>query len=299
MVLSVNRKTSRLAVLGELGRHPMLIKALSQCINYKMSLISPAKPASLITSAVTEMQTMASAGVDCWLTRVNKIQSLLDIPNIIRRKNGSGKKITSMLKSKFEIYWLDRINETKTGNDQLDHNKLRTYRSYKASFDREPYLDLVRNRNQRLNLSRLRTGSHNLGVERGRWTRPVTPLDQRVCIYCLPESCTPPASTTPTCRTPSCTPLTCTSPTCPPPQSPTPQVDTEQHFLINCKRFSSERNVTYLEMSKLVPNFMNLSEDNKFKTLLCPTTPQSAKITSKFIKLMFQLRENIDKNNIN
>ena len=77
MTLSVNRKTSRLAVLGDLGRYPLFIKSLSQCINYKMSLLGPGPRSSLLTDTVREMQTMHSAGVDCWLTRVNKISLYL------------------------------------------------------------------------------------------------------------------------------------------------------------------------------------------------------------------------------
>merc|ERR1711947_31077 len=99
--------------------------------------------------------------------------------------------------------WLECVNYKKCENsDQLDHNKLRTYKTYKSSFTREPYLDLVRNRNQRSALTRLRTGSHVLGVERGRWTRPVTPLEQRTCSYCTQPSkrtdpSLPPWSTSP------------------------------------------------------------------------------------------------------
>ena len=206
MTLSVNRKTSRLAVLGELGRYPLYIKALSQCINYKMSLLSHNKPSGLVTCAVREMQTMASSGVDCWLARVNKVQSLLDISDRLHFKKGSGKVTTSKLKSQFDRHWLDSLNMTKTKTNQdpsdpSDHNKLRTYRTYKSSFTREPYIDLVRNRNQKSSLVRLRTGSHFLGVERGRWTRPVTPLAQRTCAYCLPPytstPCSPPDTSTP------------------------------------------------------------------------------------------------------
>ena len=40
MQLSVHKKTSRLAVLGELGRYPLFIKTLSHCLNYKLSLLN-------------------------------------------------------------------------------------------------------------------------------------------------------------------------------------------------------------------------------------------------------------------
>ena len=68
--LSVNNKTSRLAVLGELGRYPLFIKALSQCLNNKMSLLDPDRHNSLVSDTIFEMQCMSSRGTDCWLSQV-------------------------------------------------------------------------------------------------------------------------------------------------------------------------------------------------------------------------------------
>ena len=162
-------------------------------------------------------------------------------------------------------------------NDQSDHNKLRTYRTFKSSFTREPYIDLVRNRNQKSSLARLRTGSHFLGIERGRWTRPVTPVNLRICAYCLPPSTSTPSAP---------------SPGPPPPAGP---VDNEFHFTIKCSRFESERNLIFEQLSSLLPGFLNFSDNEKFATLMCPVKPQTAKISNKFIKQMFELREQIDK----
>ena len=44
-----------------------------------------------------------------------------------------------------------------------------------------------------------------------------------------------------------------------------------------------------------VPNIFNLSTDDKIKTMLCPTSPQSAKLINKFIGIMFNARDTIDK----
>lgn len=277
IILSVNRKTSRLAVLGELNRYPLFLKALSQCINYKLSLVGRPKQNSLVTSAIAEMKVMSDRGQDCWLSRVNKIQKLLGITDLPYWK-GSGKKLTYILKSKFDRHWLDYVNKTKTGHDQLDHNKLRTYKTFKASFTREPYIDLVRNRNQRAFLSRLRVSSHNLAIERGRYTQPVTPVNARFCVYC--SQSTAPLTTTPT--------------TTPPPDSPQKQVDTEIHFLTQCSAFTTERNRVYGDMSTHVPDFNKMSDQQKFVTMLCPTTAQSAKLINRFIKLMFEGRAKTD-----
>ena len=155
-ILSVHNKSSRLAVLGELARYPLFIKSMSQCLNYKVALSSPiAKSGNLLQNVMFEMRAMSERGDDCWLTRVNKMESLLKITKPRTYNKTSGKVITSALQSKFARYWLDKINEFKSKEaDNLNHNKLRTYCTFKASFTTEPYLALVRNRNQRLFLTR-------------------------------------------------------------------------------------------------------------------------------------------------
>ena len=281
LTLSVNNKTSRLAVLGELGRYPLYIKALSQVLNYKMSLLGTDRHNSLVFDAIIEMQNMSLKGKDCLLSRVEKMQHLLNIPSRLSVKKGNAKNCTNLLKSRFDRFWIDCLNVIKTSpndaTDKSDHNKLRTYKKYKASFTREPYIDLVRNRNQRSFLSRLRTGSHHLNIERGRWTRPVTPIGQRTCPYCTPpgSSCSGPTSTA------------------------SPFIDDEQHFLMTCNRFSSLRRCAFEDINFILPKFLELSEHQQFCTLLCPTEPKIAKITNRLIKQMFNGREKIDQHNLN
>ena len=217
-----------------------------------MSLLGCSKPSGMVTSVVREMQTMVSSGVDCWLARVGKIQSFLNISDRPNYKKCSGKLTTSLLKSQFDRYWLDCINMAKTKDQDLsDHNKLRTYKTYKSSFTREPYIDLIRNRNQKSSLTRLRTGSHFLGVERGRWTRPVTPLVHRTCSYCSPPNTSTPGSPSPASTSSPPPPPASTS--SPPPPGP---VDDEYHFVMICERFEAERTAAFEEMSSLVPSFL-------------------------------------------
>ena len=283
MILSVNKKSSRLAVLGELARYPLFISTLSQCLNYKLSLQRQSSTLlSHVMTETTEMTEMANNGYDSWLTRVTNMEKILKLPRLNFSKL-SGKKIKSLLKSKFDRFWLDKISEVKLGPDNNDHNKLRTYKTFKASFTREPYLDMVRNRNQRTSLTRLRVSSHNLAIERGRQTRPVTPITQRICQYCNPSLATLPP-TRPPCWT---TPTTwSTSPPLSLPSSPSrePQIDTEFHF-IRCPRCNIERNCLLGKISSLIQSFKNLTDNDKLLTLLCPTSPQTAKLVNKLICL--------------
>ena len=275
MFLSVHSKASRLAVLGELGRYPLFINTLAQCLNYKLSLFKRQSSTNLIGDVMTEMKAMSGDGRDCWLTRVEKIEKLLKMPPNLKFSKFSGKNITAIVKGKFDSFWLGKVNEFKSNNiDSLDHNKLRVYRQFKSSFSIEPYIKLVRNRNQRSSLSRLRISAHTLATELLRRARPVIPLEQRFCAYCQTK---PPEH-----------------------EATIGQVvgdsnsgDTEQHFLLSCDVFKNMRNCLFEKVSLLLHGFRGFSDEDKFKTLMCPTTPQLTKLVNRYINFMFQKREKL------
>ena len=107
MVLSVKKTTSRLAVLGELGRYPLFIPSLAHSLNYKLSLLSRRTSNKLIGHAFIEMENLKSKNCESWLTRVSKIEKLLNIPPNLFYNKMSGKKILTILKSKFDsFFWL-------------------------------------------------------------------------------------------------------------------------------------------------------------------------------------------------
>ncbi len=73
---------------------------------------------------------------------------------------------------------------TRTGPNNGNGNKLRTYMTFKTEFGHEGYLDNVERLDDRKYLARLCTSSHNLKIETGRHTRPKTPVENRVCQHC-------------------------------------------------------------------------------------------------------------------
>ena len=268
IALSVNKKSPRLAVLGELGRYPLFLQSLAQCLNYKLSLFSRKNSNVLVGNTIREMEGLCKMRCDNWLSRVEQIANLFNIPKTIFFNKSSGRRILKSLKSSFDIHFLNKINEFKGSNlDNLDHNKLRTYKTIKSSFTRELYIDLVRNRNQRCFLSRLRVSSHNLHIELGRHTRPVTPAGERFCKYC---SLQPPPC--PTCPASSCQ---CTAVSL---SAQPAAVDCEFHFLAQCPVFDAARNTLFTRLNELDPHFTTLSLTDKFKTMLCPTSAISVKL---------------------
>ena len=260
LLLSVQKKTSRLAVLGELGRYPVLIRAIVQSIMYEHCILKY-QPGALVGQALSEMQVLGDS--KSWQGRVKCMKTLLDIPEYPEywSEKRVSKNITDKIQSKFEIFFKEEINKVKLGaGDGTDHNKLRFYKTFKGCFKPEYYISNIDNRNQRAWISRLRTSSHRLEVERGRYTG--VPFRQRLCRYCPPEE--------------------------------SGSVDTETHFLLECTTFSNQRRCCLARIASLVPNFGELSREDKVKTLLCPATNIAAKSVNKFIGLMFKAREKID-----
>ena len=119
---------------------------------------------------------------------------------------------------------------------------------------------MISNRNQRAWLSRLRTSSHQLRVESGRWSKPhPIPESERFCLYCSEDA-----------------------------------VDNECHFLQVCPSFANQRRCFYSRLGSLMPNFCNLSDRDKLSTISCSTSAKAAKVTNKYISIVFRARQNID-----
>ena len=122
----------------------------------------------------------------------------------------------------FERFYLDEINQSKIGEDMINHNKLRLYSTFKGSFKREPYLELVQSRNQRAWLSPFRCSAHRLEIEQGRWTR--TPLNERYCKICTSG-----------------------------------KIGDEFHFVMECKTFDVKRACFVGKMESVIPGLKKLS----------------------------------------
>ena len=108
---------------------------------------------------------------------------------------------------------------------------MRTYILYKNNFCYEKYLDILATE-LRKPLTQFRISAHNLEIERGRYTRPVTPVNQRICRRCN-------AST-----------------------------DSELHFLFECGLFTSQREQLFINLTENCPLFTTLSDENKLQYLL-------------------------------
>ena len=100
LLLSVHKRCSRLAALGELGRYPSFIFALKNCLKYEWSLQN-CNNDSLISKAIQEMANKPY--LDTWLSRVQKIKTLLGLPRLHGCKESVSHQQNKKLHSLFDL----------------------------------------------------------------------------------------------------------------------------------------------------------------------------------------------------
>ena len=142
MILSVHKRCSRLAVLGELGRYPVFLPAIRHSLQYQYS-IDRMDRSSLVYKTISEMKNFPA--IDSWYNKVEKIKELLNITRIRCKPQKVGIFVDKIIQSKFDRFYLDEINQIKVGADGLDHNKLRLYKTLKGSFCQESYVTNITN----------------------------------------------------------------------------------------------------------------------------------------------------------
>ena len=90
-------------------------------------------------------------------------------------------------------------------------------------------------------------------VERGRYTNPKTPLEDRLCSACG-------------------------------------IIEDELHFLVGCRSYARERQELFEKISNLSPQFQHMDNTDKFVFMLCYPDSNILTAVGKFIHTCFQLR---------
>ena len=141
----------------------------------------------------------------------------------------------SNLKAEYDAYWRATVST---------QPKMRTYIRFKSNLGMEDYLTILPAEHRRV-FTRFRISAHNLAIERGRYTRPPTPIEERTCKHC-------------------------------------PQVEDESHVLMQCTEYSEQRAALFEEIKPMCPRFTDLSESDKFVYLMS-ATGDIVKAVARFI----------------
>ena len=78
----------------------------------------------------------------------------------------------------------DQFNQEALGDITRENSKLKFYSALKTELGTEKYLTDVTNVKHRTDLTRLRLSCHSLNIETGRYTRPETAREDRICTLC-------------------------------------------------------------------------------------------------------------------
>ena len=189
-------------------------------------------------------------GFPTWISRVCELAEYYDIDLEGIREMTTDKfkaHCSEIVKQAFKNKWTADVNNNQS-------RILKTYVSYKTEFRTESYLDCIYvPRRFRIALSKLRSSSHNLEIERGRYVRPNKDVDERVCLLCN-------------------------------------VVDNEIHFVTNCCINERERLVLYQKLDTTVPEFTLLSDRDKFVYLMGNRNENVMTWFAKFVHLSFHVR---------
>jgi DNA-binding transcriptional regulator LsrR (DeoR family) len=152
---------------------------------------------------------------------------------------------TFLFKQKLENYYKVKIETEISNIKNCGSGKLKLYSKIVMEFKQPGYLDYDIPKSLRNKLSKIRISAHSLAVETGRYTKPVTPSDQRTCKYCKHI------------------------------------VDDEIHFLFQCPQYSSIRSTFGIDEKVLAPT--DILDEEMIKTIN-PVSPKDLKSICMYIQ---------------
>ncbi|XP_071136614.1 uncharacterized protein [Mytilus edulis] len=148
--------------------------------------------------------------------------------------------------------WLIDVFDDK---NSVNGNKLRTFRRFKNNCKTSLFVKTINFRDhRRILFLNFRCGSLPLAVETGRYTKPTTPLCDRLCLFCNNNF-----------------------------------IETEQHFLIDCNFYSDIREELFNYINALNNTFNAFNSDEKFDFIM--NCDHAKVLLAKTLHLMFKLKE--------
>jgi len=160
--LGVHRKTSNIATWGEFSRVPTLISHIKQTLTY-FDRIDSLHSSVIVNMAFREQKRL---NLD-WYSRASTLATTVGAGNIspLAAKHFYG--------DLFKSVW---------NSSRKDQTKLDTYNTIKDDFASPSHLGNIYDHSSRATITRLRTSSHMLHIETGRYSH--LPRNQRFCKWC-------------------------------------------------------------------------------------------------------------------
>ena len=255
--LGVKTQTSTLAVYGETGRYPMILRQQYLTIKYWLRLIS-LKPDNILSQLYTDLRSIDADGSASWVSTIREIlnhtryagKPIDELENMGKQIKCFAANVHEDLKSKFAGGWKEKIN------DSAKNPVLRTYRTFKFIHESEPYIHCLNDRYIQTYIAKLRVSSHHLRIEEGRHCKPKILVEKRLCIYCNVT-----------------------------------EIDDEQHFITSCRFHDEERKKLYAIINEITPELLEKSTKDVFTGIMSHTNACVLYSLGKYICNSFRKRK--------
>ena len=190
-----------------------------------------------ILKAAYEVDKTLTKNENSWVNKINEISKLIGLSSL----NIS----TFLFKQKLENYYKVKIGTEISNIKNCGSGKLKIYSKIFTESKQPGYLDYNIPKTLRNKLTKIRISAHSLVIETGRYTKPVTPSDQRTCKYCKHL------------------------------------VEDEIHFLFQCPQYSSIRSKFGIYEKVLAPT--DILDEEMIKTIN-PVSPKDLKSICMYIQ---------------
>ena len=236
--LGLKQQTPHLALYGETGRYPLVLKHQEMTLKYWLRLLTLDKQTPLY-KIYMDLVRLDAQGHSTWCKGVKHIlnsinlQYLWDVQGELTDKNDHARIIDDMrirLRNNYKSFWQSEVQNAHK------HPKLRTYALYKSDLYKEPYISEHMSIIHKKFICKYRVSSHRLGIETGRYINK--PVEERLCVHC-----------------------------------PGDHIDDEIHLLTECSFHSKEREALYQCVKQHMPDISDLQVnlDIFIKIMSCQT----------------------------
>ena len=254
-ILGVGKYTSNIASKAELGRYPLIIFALLQSVKYWLHLNKNPFDNYRKYSYATQIHIDGSAEstfshhISCLLkyfgfTHVWDNKTTLSVPRLMHA-------VKKTMFSRYEQFFYAFIQGSFLKENCT--NKLRTYCTFKKTYNFENYLGVSVEKKIVSQYSRFRLSNHRLNIEVARYSR--TPVTQRTCNICSSS-----------------------------------EIEDEFHFLCICSKYANLRNIFLEDIGKFIVDFDTLSLHERFVMLLSSQQSDVNLLVVNYVNKCFELR---------
>ena len=173
-ILGVQKQTTNIGVLLELGRVPLQFHAIKSAIkNWERIQKKQANDILLASYRDALVENLP------WVSR---IKDILEKNGMLTFFQNNYENKHPFINKKLFLRLCDTFHQNSFESIRSENSKLRSYALFKKDIGYEQYLSEIKNTSARIQMTKLRLSNHSLMIEVGRFTN--IPKEMRFCPFC-------------------------------------------------------------------------------------------------------------------